>query len=79
VGYVSGQIDLVYRDPSDDRLVIVDYKTGMLGDREGLSGQQDSYAAQGEAYQRALENALELPYTPRFELWFLRDDEIVRR
>jgi len=77
VGYFSGQIDLVYREPSNDQLVIVDYKTGALGDRDALRSPNGSYVEQGEAYKRALESAFELCYTPRFELWFLRDDEIV--
>ena len=33
---------------------------------------------QGDAYKRALESAFDLAYTPRFELWVHRDDEIVR-
>jgi ATP-dependent helicase/nuclease subunit A len=78
VGYFTGLIDLVYRDPSNDQVVIVDYKTGALGDREGLRSPKESYADQADAYRRALESAFELSYTPRFELWFLRDDEIVR-
>ncbi len=77
VGYFTGQIDLVYRDPDNDEMVIVDYKTGALGDRDGLRNPEASYVGQGDAYRRALESAFELSYTPRFELWFLRDDEIV--
>jgi ATP-dependent helicase/nuclease subunit A len=77
VGYFAGQIDLVYRDPENDELVIVDYKTGALGDRDGLRGPEAAYVEQGDAYRRALESAFELSYTPRFELWYLRDDEIV--
>ncbi len=78
VGYFTGQIDLVYRDPDSDELVIVDYKTGALDDRDGLRSPKTSHAEQGSAYQRALASAFGLSYTPRFELWFLRDDEIVR-
>jgi ATP-dependent exoDNAse (exonuclease V) beta subunit len=78
VGYFTGMIDLVYRDPSNDQIVIVDYKTGAVGDREGLRSPKESHLEQGDAYKRALESALELSYTPRFELWFLRDDEIVQ-
>jgi len=76
VGYFTGQIDLVYRDPDNDEMVIVDYKTGALDDRAGLRNPKTSYVEQGSAYQRALASAFELSYTPRFELWFLRDDEI---
>jgi ATP-dependent helicase/nuclease subunit A len=78
VGYCTGLIDLVYRDPSNDQIVIVDYKTGALDDREGLRSPKESHVEQGDAYKRALESAFELSYTPRFELWFLRDDEIVQ-
>jgi len=77
VGYFAGSIDLVYRDPDDDQIVIVDYKTGALDDSEGDRISNESYAEQGHAYQRALKNAFELSYTPRFELWFLQADEIV--
>jgi ATP-dependent exoDNAse (exonuclease V) beta subunit len=77
VGYFTGQIDLVYRHPDNDEMVIVDYKTGALGDRDGLRSPEASYVEQGDVYRRALESAFELSYTPRFELWFLRDDEIV--
>ena len=76
VGYFTGQIDLVYRDPDNDEMVIVDYKTGALGDRDGLRSPEASYVEQGDAYRRALESAFGLSYAPRFELWFLRDDEI---
>jgi ATP-dependent exoDNAse (exonuclease V) beta subunit len=78
VGYFTGLIDLVYRDPSNDQMVIVDYKTGAVGDWEGRRSPMESHSEQGDAYKRALESAFELAYTPRFELWFLRDDEIVR-
>jgi len=78
VGYFTGMIDLVYRDPSNDQMVIVDYKTGAVGDRENLQSPKEAHVEQGDAYKRALESAFELAYTPRFELWFLRDDEIVQ-
>jgi ATP-dependent exoDNAse (exonuclease V) beta subunit len=78
VGYFTGLIDLVYRDPGNDQIVIVDYKTGAVDDREGLRGPKESHVEQGDAYKRALKSAFELSYTPRFELWFLRDDEIVQ-
>jgi ATP-dependent exoDNAse (exonuclease V) beta subunit len=78
VGYFTGLIDLVYRDPSNDQIVIVDYKTGAVDDWEGLRSPKELHAEQGDAYKRALESALDLSYTPRFELWFLRDDEIVQ-
>ncbi len=67
VGFVSGVLDLVYRDPESGRLVVADYKTGARGD----------YGAQGATYCRALREALRLDYAPRFELWYLEEGEIV--
>ncbi len=78
VGYLAGMIDLVYRDPSSDQLVVVDYKTGALPDPEAPRSRADRYAEQGAVYRHALQDAFELSYTPRFELWFLEADEIVR-
>jgi ATP-dependent exoDNAse (exonuclease V) beta subunit len=78
VGYLTGTVDLVYRDPSNERLVVVDYKADSLLPSESIQSRADTYAEQGSAYRHALQDALELSYTPRFELWFLRADEIVR-
>jgi len=78
VGYLTGSIDLVYRDPSTGQIVIVDYKTGAVDAGSGRRSPKESHVEQGDAYKRALESAFELSYTPRFELWFLRDDEIVQ-
>jgi len=78
VGYLSGVIDLVYRDPGDDWLVIVDYKTDSLSQSESIQQRAAAYAEQGRIYRDLLRDALELSYTPRFELWFLGADEIVR-
>ena len=78
VGYRVGVIDLVYRDPSSDQLVVIDYKTDEVTDSAALQSRAESYAEQGAVYSHALEDAFELSYTPRFELWFLQCDEIVR-
>jgi ATP-dependent helicase/nuclease subunit A len=78
VGYLTGSVDLVYRDPSNDQLVVVDYKTDSILDSEAIQRRADSYAEQGTVYRYALQDAFELSYTPRFELWFLQADEIVR-
>ena len=77
VGYRAGVIDLVYRDPSSDQLVVVDYKTGEVTDPEALQSRAESYAEQGAVYSHALEDAFKLPYTPRFELWFLDADKCI--
>ncbi|HXV37561.1 MAG TPA: UvrD-helicase domain-containing protein, partial [Myxococcota bacterium] len=77
LGYVSGAIDLVYREPDSERLVVVDYKTDAVSDPAELERRAAAYAEQGSVYTRALASALELAYTPRFELWFLDADRIV--
>jgi len=56
--------------------VVVDYKTDAVRDPEALDQLADRYAEQGGFYQDALRDAFDLPYTPRFELWFLRADQI---
>ena len=72
-GYVSGVIDLVYRDPASGELVIADYKTDRL-DEAGAEERSAAYREQGGVYQTALRDGLGLAYTPRFELWYLRAD-----
>ena len=41
-----------------------------------LDQRTQAYAAQGAVYQRALEQAFGLAYTPRFELWYLSRGEV---
>jgi ATP-dependent helicase/nuclease subunit A len=69
LGFVSGSIDLLYRD-EDGRLVVVDYKT----DRE--RAQSERYARQGELYCRAVGLALGADPPPRFEIWWLRSGAV---
>ncbi|MEE8475583.1 MAG: UvrD-helicase domain-containing protein [Myxococcota bacterium] len=76
VGFVSGTIDLLYRDPRSDALVVGDYKTDRVA-TEDLMRHSRAYAAQGGIYQRAVRDAFQLSYLPRFELWYLRPGEIV--
>jgi ATP-dependent exoDNAse (exonuclease V) beta subunit len=76
VAYVSGAIDLVYRDAETEELVVVDYKTDRVDDPAELAQRTQAYAAQGAVYQRALRQAFGLSYTPRFELWYLRPGEV---
>ncbi|HEY0781550.1 MAG TPA: PD-(D/E)XK nuclease family protein, partial [Thermoanaerobaculia bacterium] len=83
LGYISGSIDLVYRepreprDPKGGRLVVADYKTDdITGDAE-LAARAKVYAPQGEVYTRALREALGLSRTPRFELWFVRAGKVI--
>jgi ATP-dependent exoDNAse (exonuclease V) beta subunit len=77
VGFVSGAIDLVYRDPATAELVVVDYKTDRLEGPSELAERAASYRAQGAEYQRALRQALVLDAAPRFELWFLHAGRVV--
>ena len=74
---VVGAIDLLYRDPGSGEYVIADYKTDRVPDDEGLQSRARTYRAQGEAYIRAVQDALGLENPPRFELWFLHHDEVV--
>jgi ATP-dependent exoDNAse (exonuclease V) beta subunit len=76
VGFVSGTIDLVYREGRGE-LVIVDYKTDDVATEQEIATRVAAYAAQGEVYRRALREALGLASDPRFELWFLTADRIV--
>jgi len=77
VGVVTGAVDLVYRDPATGHLVIADYKTDDVDDPEEIARRAAVYAPQGATYVRALQEALDLPQPPRFELWFLRADRVV--
>jgi ATP-dependent exoDNAse (exonuclease V) beta subunit len=78
VGAVTGAIDLLYRDPGDGRIVIVDYKTDEVETEEELQKRAAVYVSQGMLYARAIREALELSEMPRFELWFLRRGVPVR-
>lgn len=76
VGYVSGLVDLLYRDPDTGELVVADYKTDAI-DQAGLAERTAAYRLQGEVYRRAVAQALGLTVAPRFELWYLYADRIV--
>ncbi len=75
-GFVSGVVDLLYRDPVDGKLVIADYKTDRVSPDVDLGEHGRAYAHQGQAYQRGVREAFSLAYLPRFELWYLRRGEI---
>jgi len=77
LAFVSGSIDLVYRDPSDGRLVVVDFKTDDVHGERELAERASGYARQGRHYARALEEALAPAQSPRVELWFLSADRCV--
>jgi len=76
VAFVSGAIDLLYRDPGSGALVIADYKTDEVAGAD-LERRTAIYSSQGAAYVRAVQAALELPAPPRFELWFVHAGRIV--
>ena len=77
VAFVSGAIDLLYRDPGSGALVIADYKTDEVAGAD-LARRTAIYASQGAAYVRAIQAALELAAPPRFELWFVHAGQVVR-
>jgi ATP-dependent exoDNAse (exonuclease V) beta subunit len=75
VGFVSGTLDLVYRDPDTARFVVVEVKTdAMADDAAALAARAARHARQGEIYRRALREGLGLATEPRFELWFVAAD-----
>lgn len=76
VGFISGAIDLLYRDPATGGLVIADYKTDEVDDDE-VERRADTYASQGAIYARAVQEALQLAVAPRFELWFVHAGRVV--
>ncbi len=66
----AGAIDMLYRDPTDGRLVVADYKT----DADPDPGR---YALQLSTYARAMQRALRVSQAPRTELWLIAGDTIV--
>ena len=78
VGVVTGAIDLLYRDPATGEIVIADYKTDDVANPADLERRAAAYAPQGAAYVRAVQEALDLKRPPRFELWFLRADTVMK-
>lgn len=77
VGYLSGQIDLLYRDPADGGFVVVDYKTDHAATDEELVARAGVYASQCQTYAHGVREALGLTGWPRWELWFLRPGRVV--
>ncbi|HEX6199034.1 MAG TPA: 3'-5' exonuclease, partial [Thermoanaerobaculia bacterium] len=71
VGFVSGSVDLLYRDPGTGRLVVADYKTDRLEGAGEIAERARAYAPQARLYAAAVRDALALPEPPRAELWFL--------
>jgi len=71
VGYLTGIVDLVYRDPASEALVVADFKTDLVPTAATIAEHARRYAPQGDVYARAVGEALGLAERPRFELWFL--------
>jgi ATP-dependent exoDNAse (exonuclease V) beta subunit len=76
VGFVSGAVDLLYRDPRDGSIVVADYKTDRVEGLDQIRERARSYAGQGGSYVQGVREALGLEADPRFELWFLHSGHI---
>ncbi|HUF79116.1 MAG TPA: UvrD-helicase domain-containing protein [Thermoanaerobaculia bacterium] len=77
VGFVSGSVDLLYRDAETGGLVVADYKTDRVETAEEIGERSRAYAPQARLYARAVQEALGLDQPPRAELWFLWRGEVV--
>ncbi len=75
-GFVSGALDLIYRDPESGRLVVVDFKTDRVEDEEAIAERAAAYRPQEELYARAVHLAFGLAGEPATELWFLWPDRL---
>lgn len=77
VGFATGAVDLLYRDPLDEGLVLVDYvlDPAPFGE-DALGAACRALAALAGPAQDALEAAL--GERPRLELWFLQDGIVSR-
>lgn len=78
VGFVAGQIDLLFREPASGRPVVVDFKTDEVETAAQVAQRAAAYASQCATYARGVQAALGLPFVPRWELWFLRAGVVVR-
>jgi ATP-dependent helicase/nuclease subunit A len=78
VSFVSGAIDLLYRDLDDGRLVVADFKTDRLEGEDEIASRAEVYRPQLTAYATAIRSALHLEDPPHTELWFLQPGRIVR-
>jgi len=76
-GALTGAIVLVYRDPKNDRVILVDFKTDHLNGPGDAMTHAQRYRGQAQAYRSAIRSALALEHRPDFEFWFLDTREIV--
>lgn len=72
VSYVSGTIDLLYRDAASGELVVVDYKAEPVSSA-ALEAHAEAFAPQGRVYVEAIASAL--GERPRLELWYLHSGD----
>lgn len=75
---LTGAIDMAYRDPASDELVLVDFKTDRLASPDAATRQVERYRGQADAYRQAIQTALQLEAPPSMEFWFLDQRAIVR-
>ncbi len=73
---IVGTLDLLYRDPADNNLVVADFKSDQVRDVKGTAQLVQAYQAQGRIYCQAVELMFPQEEPPRFELWFLRAGQI---
>jgi len=76
VGAWAGSIDLVYRCPETQCIVVADFKTDRVGGRS-LNAVAQHHASQGEIYTEAVQKALQLDAPPAFEVWLVEVDQYV--
>jgi len=76
VGYLTGFIDLLYRDPGTGDWVIVDYKTDRLQEESEIEERAAAYARQEAVYARAIQESLDLDQPPATQLWFIWPDRL---
>jgi len=68
-----GSVDLVYKDEAGD-LVVADYKTDRENDEAAM---RERYREQLRIYATAVQQALDLLFLPRAELWSLRTGQCI--
>jgi ATP-dependent helicase/nuclease subunit A len=74
VGFYSGAIDLLYRQPETGAPVIVDFKTDQVESDADLAARAEVYASQEDLYAAAIQRVMSLQSRPDTELWFLWAD-----
>ena len=76
MGAWVGSIDLLYRCPDTNEVVVADYKTDQVGDQDA-EVVAERHRAQGAVYSEAVQSALGLEQPPRFEVWLIETDQRV--